>query len=345
MVKSDNNTIADRIDTWFLNHQKVVFLLLILLFTIIEIRIINEIHIIHYNFERLVLVGEGALRGMPSYRAFQNRLLGSILVKAISIITGLSFRAASKFFIYATLFLSNFLCFFLFSDLTRSKKSALKYTFYFIVIFIAMQHYKYIILFDFPELIIALLFAYGVFKNKGLGYFLPVFLIGIVNKESSLFICLWLIINEVLLIPGFPFIQIKHKLPFAAGWLLAGIGIAYTKLSRDLLFKKSIIEEVGQDSAHKVYGNHIRLMDNLKELFYHNITSTNIIVTVFLLTLIGFIIYLNLKYKEKFIIRLSILMLIMITSNVVFGVVNETRIYFYLIPFILMLVNYYNKNL
>jgi hypothetical protein len=328
---------VDWIELKLQTHETFLFTLLVIIMAFIEIRIIQEIHLIHYNFDRLLIVAEGVLKGMPSYKVFQNRLLGSWIVQGISQVTGLSFRTSCTLFIYGLIILRNLLTFILLKDLTQCGKTGLKYTFYFIALFIAFQHYKYIALFDFIEPIIFLFFAYGIFKQKGLLYFLILFCIGLLNRESALFISVWLILDSIHFKKRFPFFKIKKIGLFTAGGVTLIGGIVYTKLIRDLLFKRSIIEAVGDDASHQAFGNHFFLFQNLKEMFIDNLFSTNIVVTLFVLGLTGYLIFILFKTEQQRLLKFSLLLLGMLLLNLTIGLVNETRIYFIMIPLILML--------
>jgi hypothetical protein len=296
------------------------------------------------HFDDLVAAAQGVTIGMPHWRIYQNRLLGPWLVQLISFATGWPFPLSFKLFLIASLLLTGFVSFYIFLDLTKNKVVSLRYSFYLSLCFLAFQDKSWFYLWDLMDVIIFLVFAYSIFRNLSMRYFVCLFIISLLNKEDALFISLWMIIDS------FKYdnnssknIQTKSlKINYyrlSLGILLMISGMFYTKLVRDSLFVKSMIPGVGLDSYHATIGEHFRIFANIKYLTdFTYLKDENIVVPLLPFLLIIPLVYVLYKLRpDEYLIKVMILFFCMLLLIFMFGSIGETRVFFILIPFVLIL--------
>lgn len=322
--------------TKLLRKYNAGFYLIILIFlSFIERRIILNLHL--RNFQELIDAAYGVLNGRPHWITFQNRLLGSYVIQLISATTGRSFGTSFSLFLSISLVFANIILFFIFSDLTKNRKLGLKYTFYFVIIFLLLQH-EWLFPWDLIDILIFSLFAYSIYRDAKIRYFVILFIIALLNRESALFISLWIIIDSFKYIKSektFCRLIVK-KYQLIAGILLTIAGMIYTKGIRDYLFIDSAIRIGSKDKGPFSFGNQFHLFYNVK-LIYHGFFHYNgVILTMG--CIIGATYYLlsNIKKFTERTVKVSLLLISVLFSIITFTIFTESRGYFILIPFILM---------
>ncbi|EDN70510.1 membrane protein [Beggiatoa sp. PS] len=166
--------------------------------------------------------------------------------------------------------------------MTDDNRLSVRYTLYFVAFFIALSDSNWLYLWDFLDIIVFTLFIYGILAYKNNWYFLFVFGIAILNKESGLFIALWLILDALIEkrdTNSFYFAMKLRDLKrlFLGIALLVG-GIFFVEWIRDALFIKSAAGG-GVKFTGIEYGKyvHFKFLINLK-VFVYNLTNLNFFV-------------------------------------------------------------------
>lgn len=331
--------LNNRTHEYIKNKPTLFYFLIILIISLFEIRLL----ILTNNIDASAAAAEGVLCGTPHWRATQNRILGPFFVGFISNITNLSFSTSYLIVILSLLIFVNYLSYKIFMDLTKDEKTALKYSFLFIVLFLFIQNKSWFYIWDAIDLIVFLLFAYGVFSKKKLSYFVILFFICLLNKENALYIGLWIFIDSFDFNNKFParLVDIlkrktlNYSKLFLSVLLILG-GMIYTKLIRDSLFIKSMFPNIGLDLEHSFWGNQFPLVTNLYILasIIANFDYVELIIPVIIFLAPLYFIY-KMKINE-FSIKVTFLLLFILTTIFVFGLIYETRIFSILIPFVLM---------
>jgi hypothetical protein len=176
-------------------------------------------------------------------------------------------------------------------------------------------------------------------------FFVPLFFLELVNKESALFISLWLVIDsiDIRLKSIGARIRISNTKWFqlAVGCMIGIGGAVYTKLVRDALFIKSSIPWVGEDAENKLLGNQMNLFNSASEFvrnFAHPNFRLDLLINVFYFWLIWYV-WDNRKAVLKEDLRWKVLVIVgaVICSAWTFGFFNEIRQIAVIIPFLLML--------
>ncbi|MGC8774081.1 MAG: hypothetical protein ACP5R6_02310 [Chlorobaculum sp.] len=294
-------------------------------------KVLMQIHDGH--FEALVNAAHGVIEGKPHWIAYQNRLLGPYTVYFISKL-GLSFHFSLKIYILSMVFLQNITLFFLIRHMNIKHQESLAWVILYCFAFILVQHYWFYT-WDSLDAIIFTLFAWGIFNVQSPYYFAIIFCVALLNRESAIFISLYILID------AFNFKSAKEPHFVSLKKLLIGIslilaGLAYTKAIRHYLF---ISKPNGQpDTAHELIGNHIYLSQNLLDLFVHNAFSLEIINSAFIIiSTLYFSSLLARSHSDKQIKALLIFFAI-IANILTFGLINETRMFIILIPFVIFLL-------
>lgn len=305
------------------------FIFVLVLVTLGVYQAVREMYAPYW--EDLTELSFGVLSGTSKWLAFQNRLLGPVLVGLLKL-TGISNITALKLFVLLVLLIQNFLLFYLFIYSKASKKEGLSAVLIFSLMFLFIQEYR-LYVWDFVDILIFTLFAWGIFNKKSLRYFLPLFLIAIFNRESALFISLYIVIDsfddETPFLKNF---KLQSKQQFIFGVLLTIIGLLIIVSIRNL----SILDQPKYFTGQwqDWYGNHFHLFKNLYALFIGNFSDFHILNSTFLLG--------SLAYVVSFITRqwkAVLIYIVMLTNILIFGIVNETRLYAILLPFLVFFIH------
>ncbi len=284
------------------------------------------------NQEALISTALGVLEGRPHWLAYQNRLLGPYTVQLISML-GVSFKGAWMIYHATTLLVLCLLIYWMLRQEKCSQKESLGYLVGFLFAFLTFQDDQFYT-WDCIDLIVFTAFAYGIFRAHSRWFFVGLFLVGILNRESALFIAVYLMLDSVEFSKGRAAPKLKSIKSLAVGSVLLILGMAYTKFVRHALFVSR--PSGAPDTHHELIGNHIYFLENLNDLFWTNFFDRNFVVSAFLLTAFA---YFASRYKAMSDRQLKCFaMLAVLCLNIlIFGIINETRMLFILFPFFLFL--------
>lgn len=320
------------------NDQKPSIVYLAVALLISSIALFRTMMALHDgNLALLSEMSYAVTQGKPYWIAFQNRLMGPYLILWGSKL-GYSYLVAFQFFVFATIAIQQAVLYAVLRNMALSLKQISMYMAMFWLLFLTFQHYWYYP-WDSIDTIVFTILAWGVLKSKGTGFFVFLFAIALLNRESALFIALYLVIDAFEFSAGAVSyakafsIRLVDKTRLCVGAALTVLGLLYVKLVREYLF---VVSANGTDDVkYRALGNHVRLTDNLEDLYF-NIFSRDVSTTVLL---IGIVIYLAYGFKAMSMAsrKLVILLQLMVLNILIFGFVNETRIYLILLPLFLLL--------
>tara|TARA_Y100000589_G_scaffold322195_1_gene354730 strand:- start:435 stop:1490 length:1056 start_codon:yes stop_codon:yes gene_type:complete len=327
---SKNIGFVDFIKTLFSKNGITPYLIV----TFISICTFKMLMIRHWpHIDLLTSAALGVTEGKPHWLAYQNRLLGPYSILGLSNLIGISFKTAWTIFHAITIQIFCILCFWIFKREGLRISYAINYLIVFLFAFLSLQ-FNWFFPWDTIDLILFTCFAYGIAKSFPIPYFLAIFVIGIFNRESALLIAIYLMLDAFTLVKGNFSIQFTKPKSFLTGISILPIGIIYTKYIRELLF---ISKPDGlPDIKHELIGNHIYFLRNLKELFFYNFTNINFLVSIFLIVSFGYFLGNFLRMNDCQ-LKLLIMSLIIFLNIIIFGILNETRMYFIILPFFLFL--------
>ena len=305
-----------------------------LIVTFISVCTFKMLMIRHGQYiDLLTSAAYGITEGKPHWLAYQNRLIGPYSILGISKLMGISFKSAWTIYHAITIQLFCILCFWFLKREGLRINDAINYLIVMVFAFLTLQ-FNWFFPWDTIDLILFTCFAYGITKAFPISYFLPLFLFGIFNRESALFISIYLILDSFKFTKGQLLMQFIKPRSLIAGISLFIAGTFYTKFIRSILF---ISKPNGLlDKNNELLGNHIYFLSNLKDLFLINFTNYNFFVSIFILVSFGYFIS-NFRKMDDRQLKLLIMSLIILASIIVFGLLNETRLYFIILPFFLFL--------
>jgi hypothetical protein len=299
----------------------------VLLISLAVYQILRYIYAPHW--QEMTDVSFGILSGTPDWLAYQNRLLAPWLISLISL-AGFSAVSSLKIFVLLAVIAEFFLLFFLLTKSGVEDREAFGGVLAFSLLFLFIQGFS-LYPWDFLDLLFFSLFGWGVFQRKSPFFFIVLFLVAIANRESGLFIGLYLLLDGFEFDPAASLgkkLRVISKQKLIAGVVLIGLGILYVGAVRNLLF----ISQPGGflDNKHAALGNHINVIKNLHILLVDNFTNANVLHSVFLLGSLGYALsFLRHEWKAV------LVYLVMTSSVLVFGLVNESRLYAFLLPFLI----------
>lgn len=317
-------------------HKLAFCIFIILLISFAEFRTLYLIHLI--NIDELANQIYGVLTGKPHWRSYSSRLLGPHLVYVISLF-GFSLKSSLIIFHILAIITVNALLFYVLLLLTgRAYRRCLISLVLFGFSLILIQH-QWHYTWDYIDLIVFTLFLYGVYSSKTTAYFCLVFLLGILNRESALFIALWLVIDAFkyasLESGGLRFkLSLHNKWRLLVGASLLIGGAIYTKMIRSYMFVESSSPAVGLDEKHRLLGNHTKPLFNIEKFFSNFLSPLELPVSLFIIAIFVFVVSMLHKAREET-IKSAVLVVIMIASIFTFGTINETRQFTMVLPFLL----------
>lgn len=318
-----------RCSSWLNQAQRLLILLILSFITLYFFMMIHE-----NNFNQLTQAVYGVIEGKPHWLAYQNRLLGPYMVLAISKV-GFSFYNSLKIYYWITITAEILLLFFVLRPFTATEKAAYALVALYCLAFTLYQHSWYYA-WDSMDVIIFTLFSYLVLKNSKTISMVTLFLISLLNRESALFIAFYFIVQglDVKFEKKNLKINIISLKRIVLGLGMMIFGIIEIKFVRTLLF---ISKPNGlYDLKHKTLGNFINLPQNFVNFdirgWFFIYGSLSVL----------FMIYKSFNKNQNDLFLTYIAMMIGI---LVFGLIDETRLYLMLFPiFIFLSINFQSNK-
>lgn len=283
------------------------------------------------HLKQLLDASQGVLEGKPHWLTYQNRLLGPYLELMISKF-GMHRGDAWKVYNFIFLTLESLLLFGLLKKEGRTTSQSLHAIVIFFFCFIVLQHYWFYA-WDALDLVLFTLFAFGILQRQKTSYFIVLFIVAIFNRESALFIALFLIVDAFSLSVRPLSIKLVNYAKLGLGAVLIFAGMAYIKAIRHALFISK--PDGNPDTEHETIGNHFQLWQNLED-FCTNFSNAQFVISI---ALVGSIYYFakHIRTYTESELKCFIMMMALIANIMLFGLINETRMHFILLPFALFL--------
>jgi hypothetical protein len=203
------------------------------------------------NYARLVEDSLGVTTGHPHSTLWQSRVLGPYAIKALTF-GSLDYFKAHVLFQIVTVAIAAFLCWRLGRKYGGSDQSALLALTLFVMCFallLSPPEEPWLFSWDFIDIIIFILFVDFVFSGASQRWFIGLFAIAIWNRDSAVFIALWLILDPLVRF----LYRRQYKLPSAhLDWrpMLAGViciaagFLTVQLLKRNLLVQAHELEDI-----------------------------------------------------------------------------------------------------
>lgn len=208
------------------------------------------------------------LSGTPRWRAYQNRLLGPQLVRGIQVLSGAGNVASLKAFFWLAVVAKWLAVYLLFKRLASRAWIAASVAAAASLMTVGCLGF-WVYPWDYLDAIFMSLLLLGIVGGRGWRWFGALFLFGLWNRETVLFLPLWFLIDSVTLRRADPIgrasFQIDLPQCFGAAWLLA-LGAGVISVVRQVLFiHLSDGASDALDLQHASLGNHLLLLRNARE--------------------------------------------------------------------------------
>ncbi|MGD1047029.1 MAG: hypothetical protein ABR936_17130 [Bacteroidota bacterium] len=216
-------------------------------------------------------------------------------------------------------------------------KQALIFVVISILLFVLIQDDHWLIGWDLLDLIFLTALLIGIDRKWGANYFSGLFIVSLFNRETALFIPLWMFLDAY---------SKKNRKMIAYSALLAMIGIVVICLLRENLFLGSsqVFEgkQIGMDTTHPI-GNYYWLGKNIASPF-NTYPPWKPGLDLIPAIVIGTIGYFAFQWKSLNATNRNIVILMVAMAATIFtiAVIHESRQWLILMPFIIYLIR--NEN-
>lgn len=317
-------------------------ILTVIIVSFVTIAFLEIIHREQLYNTQLIMGSFDVIERTPPWRVNQNRLMGPVILKLMTLIGFSKWWALRIFALFFVVF-NNFLYIKVLSLLSNSKYLILNSLLFFNGLFILSQD-SWLYVWDLIDVSFFITYALIIFEKKYLNFLFSINFLHIFNRESFLimsifFIFLIFIENNLNFIKSF-----KNK---TVKGLIFNIffGVAYVYYSRKLLFlgNSPLIGESGDLGSRFLEGQWITPKLNLYILTSGEDIVSNLIIIFSIITLFSYIIlnFRNFNKSEKYIGSATLLNVLPVF---VFGIVSETRQLFPSIVLLSFLFFSRNKN-
>ena len=308
------------------------------------------------DFPSTVQRSLGVATGHPEWKVFQSRVLGPYIIKALSFGLLKNYSTAYVWFQIATVAIAAFLCWRLGRKYGGDDQGALQALMLFVICFIWLLSPPLPCSWDIIDIIVFIVFIDFVLSGSSLPWFLGLFAISILNRDSADFIALWLILDALVRF-FYPRRYNLSKTPFDwhrlfAGVICIGVGLIIVELlKRNLLIEEmgpKLIPNSGTAPGSRYNVGLFRNIDFLRHvLFNYQIQFFQFwLVAPFIAAVIALgakLVRLDpQRYLSIYLIELSVLAAIFS-----FALINEMRVFVILIPFVVLsgILVFGSKNL
>ncbi len=323
------------------NEKMIILWLAIIIISLAEFRTIYRLEGGPESLENFGINERQLLQGEHHIKAWTNRWLAPHLILGFHNTTHIPWHSTSLFLSVILLLASNLIFFNLSARFTPNVDIAFRYTIYYILSIILLQHY-YMFLWDFIDILIFTLFAYGILARRSVWYFVVLFTVQIFNRESALFIAFYLFIDSI---QWHPKITVISKRKMAVSLLLASLGMIYIKYMRNTFYHGPPREYAYQGlpgligSENHLWYNVKSFAGNFYYLFKFN-PNFNVIVSLYIIFLF-YLVYRFMRCNRPELQRASVILCVVIFSIFISGLIMETRMWLITLPFIGLLHIFY----
>lgn len=310
---------------------------LALLLAIIQFHVIMSV--LGQKFHLSMQAAVGVVEGKPHWWVYQNRVLGPYTVHLIERITG-DYLVSYIALAILLLTLAGIIAWILGQQIGQNTWSAFSSIILFHLAFAILLASPWLYIWDYFGAVIFLTFIYLVVNGKTWPWFLGLSVIAVLNRESVYFIALWMLLDPAIKhYYSNRRLPISNQVPFDSKMTVAGLtcligSLVLVKLLRETL----LVQEMGPIwfpnsgiGPHQPF--HFRLLQNIDVISAHFYQLSPLLL--FVIIIAGLCLYLAYKDPYRW-AALSLIYLLIITSQFLFGFVPESRIFIDLIPMLIL---------
>jgi hypothetical protein len=224
--------------------RAVSWIALALFFTAVDMHFIS-FKLSQQSFDGSLQASQGVLDGLPHWRIYQSRVLGPYVIKWIGQLFNVSPTIAYLSFIASFLFITKLVVVKFGLLFTRGVAPTYLMLISGSLLFAVLINNPWLYPWDIAGLLISTIFVVMVLRRTNWPWFIPLIIIAFLNRESGIFICVWMVAQGWL---GCEFEKMRKPniVMMLAGCAAAIIGLAMTELLRNTL----LIREIGPELWH-----------------------------------------------------------------------------------------------
>lgn len=321
-----------------------VFVGILFLLSLAEFCVVLLIHVGHLQV--LVDATWGVTLGQPHWKEYQSRLLGPWLARLVAGNAAGSFRDAFLLTMLGLTIAKNLACFGLVRRYTGDPFKGARTALLGSAIFLLVQDTYWIYLWDYLDVLFFSFFLYGILSRRGNLYFAVLFFLALLNRESALFIPLWMVLDAFVLREGrrwiIPRLRDRVRLLLGAGMLV--LGQALILMVRNLLLvRETLAASDPEFAAQRPFQLKANLQGLLHLLKSVQNPSWGDLAGVFGLVYLVAIVFplFATRRGDDLQVKVSLTALAALLMIGLVGLVFESRIYSMFIPFALFLPLYH----
>ncbi len=286
------------------------------------------------NYVNSIHAAQGVLDGMPHWRVYQSRLLGPWLVKAFQTVVG-DFTMAHVAYAITLTAAAGWLLLHLCHKL-YGKQAAWGAFLLFQLLFCFFLGKLWLYAWDHTGIIVFTLFTYFVMRNKDWRWFVALFAVAIFNRESALYIALWMVLDpltKALLVRQRP------------QWAMSAIGLVcmgFGLMLIELLRTKLLVKEVGPElfNLPELAGqSFLNQWDTNVAFLHQNLTQFSLgfefLLPLFLVAVLALAAALAWRDSWRY-LGLALTYVLIVASMLAAAAIQETRVMLELLPFVVM---------
>ncbi len=306
-----------------------------LLCALAQFRLIMMVQGRHYG--DAIKATQGVLDGLPHWRAFQSRLLGPWLVEGIQRVVGDLVSAHVTYEIGMST-LAGWLVLKLMNRL-HGPHAAWGAFLVLQLLFAFLLHPLWLYAWDNASIVLFVLFTYFVMTDKSWRWFATLFAVAVFNRESALYIALWMVLDPVCKA------ALSRQRPTRPQWAMIGVGALC------LLGGMVLIETLRSTLLIKEVGPELFNLPELADLIFISQWDTNaafvascfsrfnlgmaFLIPLFLLAVLALAATLAWRDAKRY-LGLALIQVVAICALFIAAVLEETRVLLELVPFFAM---------
>lgn len=290
------------------------------------------------RYARSIEAAYGVATGHPFWRTFQSRVLGPYFIKALALGSTENYTAAYISFHIVSMAVGAFLCWRLGRKYSGSERSALTALLLFIFFFVSLLSPPWLYVWDFLDIVVFFVFIDFVLSERPLAWFVGLFAVAIWNRDSADFIALWLILDPLVR----HFYQRRDRRSAAplewkrmlAGALCIAAGLIIAAVLKHTLLIEETAAVIPTDTPLKAGATYNFVLPVNIEILRHEFFTIRVL---FAIAFIAAAVSLGLKFARLDPYRylgLYLTELALVAAALVFGIINELRIFLVLLPFV-----------
>lgn len=284
------------------------------------------------NYGSSIVAAKGVVLGTPHWMLYQSRVLGPWTVELLSRLNG-NFQMAYVLYVIAATAVAGWLVLTTVRRL-HGAEAGWAALFLFHMLFSALLSQPWLYAWDHYGVIAFILFVRFVMDGKDWRWFTALFAVAVFNRESALYIALWMILDPLV---KAAMDRAPPKWPMlVSGLACMASGMVVIRTLRQALLVREIgpemfhAPELAGKSVHIKWGQNLDFLNSIATRFS---LTFEILIPLFLVGIAALAVVLALRDPRRY-LALSATHLALIASIMVAAVLQETRVMLELVPFL-----------